>query len=105
MNKLFVCLFVALVSACTPITYEKPAVQSGQTNLYESNADRYLKNIVVKQKSEDRIVYEYKDVRIDELSNLAAKYCNQFGKRAVLEHTALFRNNRMRATFDCTVLQ
>lgn len=100
MKKIFSVLLVLLVCACA--TRKSPVTQQ---NLYENDVERYLKNIVVKQKSEDKIVYEYKDVRIDELSNAAAKYCNQFSKRAVLEHTALFRNNRMRATFDCTVLQ
>jgi len=97
MKKIALGLIVLVVCACS----SKAVIQ----DLYANDEERYLKNIVVKQKSEEKIVYEYRDVRIDELSNLAAKYCNNFGKRAVLEHTALFRNNRMRATFDCTILQ
>jgi len=99
MKKIVICLFALLICSCA---HKDSPVQQ---DLYANDAERYLKNIVVKEKSESQVVYEYQDVRIDELSNVAAKYCNQFGKRAILEHAGLFRNNRMRATFICGILQ
>jgi len=66
---------------------------------------RRSKNIVIKEKSDTGIIYEYKDVRIDEIASLAAKYCNTHGKRAVLLSTALHRSRKMRAAFSCEVLQ
>ena len=74
-------------------------------DLYKNDHDRYIKNIVVKEKSEYGITYEYKDVRIDELASAAAKYCNQLGKKAMLISTSLYHNNKMRSAFMCEVLQ
>lgn len=97
MKKLILVAFVMLMCACS--------TNRVKTDLYENDADRYAKNILVKESSDDTIIYEYKDVRIDEIAGLAAKHCNKVGRRAVLQHTYLHKNNKMRATFVCTILQ
>ena len=97
MRKLILFALVVLICSCS--------TERVKTDLYENDADRYAKNILVKEKSDDTIIYEYRDVRIDEIAGLAAKHCNKVGRRAVLQHTYLHKNNKMRATFACTILQ
>ena len=73
--------------------------------LYKNDADRYAKNIVVKEQTPYSVEYEYMDVRIDEIASLAGKYCAKQGQRAYLQESGLYRSNRMRATFVCQNLQ
>lgn len=48
------------------------------------------------------VVYEYSDIRIDEVAPVAAVYCNnQGGKTAELYDIALRPDHRRRATFIC----
>ena len=100
MSKIYLLIAFVTVSVCACSTSK-----ISDTDLYKSDEERYASNIVVKEQTFDKIVYEYKDVRIDEIASLAAKHCNKEGLRAVLAQTALFRNNRMRATFVCEGLQ
>ncbi len=94
---LFAVLSVLVLNACSS---DVPVKQE----LYESDEDRYAQNIVIKDRSTEHFVIEYRDVRIDEVSSIAAKHCNNSGMRAVLQETSLFKNNRMRATFVCAIL-
>ena len=75
-------------------------------NAYESDYERFFRNVVIKEKTPHYITYEYKDVRIDEIAYLASRYCHeQNGKTAYLHDTILYRNFLRRATFDCLELQ
>ncbi len=73
---------------------------------YASDADRYRQNIVVKAAGENYVVYEYTDVRVDDVASLASAYCfeNTNGKKAYLRDIYMYRNNKRRATFDCVDL-
>ena len=73
---------------------------------YVDDAARYKQNIALKEKGENFVVYEYKDVRVDELASLAIKYCedNVPGTQAYLREIVLYRNHARRATFDCVNL-
>lgn len=73
---------------------------------YASDADRYRQNIVVKAAGENYVVYEYSDVRVDDVASLASAYCfeNTNGKKAYLRDIYMYRNNKRRATFDCVDL-
>ena len=94
----FTVIAAAMLSACS-----SSRISGG--DLYADDADRYAKNIVIKEKTPYSVVYEYRDVRIDEIASLAGKYCHKEGKRAFLQESGLYKNNRMRATFICTNLQ
>ena len=90
-----------LASACT-------ALQSGgkvEDDYYSSNIERFMQNVAVKEETARFVTYEYKDVRIDEVSSLAARYCADGEKKAFLRENITYRNRLRRATFDCVNLQ
>lgn len=91
-----------LASACT-------ALQSAgkvENDYYSSNIERFMQNVTVKEETARFVTYEYKDVRIDEVSSLAARYCAEHGeKKAFLRENITYRNRLRRATFDCVNLQ
>lgn len=85
-------------NATTPMAASAPK--------YASDADRYRQNIVVKAAGENYVVYEYSDVRVDDVASLASAYCfeNTNGLKAYLRDIYMYRNNKRRATFDCASL-
>ena len=71
--------------------------------LVKGNVD---KDEVYKLTKKLDISYEYKDIRIDEVSSLAVRYCAEHGdKKAFLRESITYRNHLRRATFDCVNLQ
>lgn len=101
MNKIFILL--ALFGAVNACSYTKTEPAKVQGSYYADDAARYRENVAVKAQGKQFVTYEYKDIRIDELAPLAAKYCddNFPGKHALLRDIILYRNNLRRATFDC----
>ena len=49
------------------------------------------------------VTYQYKNVRVDEISPLASLYCADImqGASPYLREVSVFHNGFMRATFDC----
>lgn len=70
------------------------------------NFNSYRQDIVVKTMGNDYIVYEYSDVRIDQVAPLASRYCYETnpGKKAYLRDIYMHKNHKRRATFDCVDL-
>lgn len=103
MNKLkYIVAVCLLLPACGLVKQEPAKVQGGY---YADDAERYRQNVAVKAQTSDYVIYEYKDIRIDELAPLAAVYCDNLGGRqAYLREIVLYRNNLRRATFDCVNL-
>ncbi len=97
------------------VSYSNMPAQSDETNVrmeeknYISDIDlnRYKENIVEKRRNETSVSYEYRDVRIDELTPLAAHYCNQKNQKqtAKLREIVMRENHSRLATFDCVDLQ
>ena len=53
-------------------------------------------------KTSNYVVYEYINIRVDEIAPVAAIYCNdQGGKQASLYNIELRPNNRRRVVFAC----
>ena len=64
---------------------------------------KFIDRVIVAEKTPSSVVYEYQDVRVDEVSLLAAMYCQDHGNRnAYLEKINLYKNNRRRASFYCS---
>jgi hypothetical protein len=59
------------------------------------------RKVVIRDKNPYGIVYEYKNVRIDEVAALAGEYCRGQGKRVYLKESLTHRNNNRLAAFDC----
>ena len=51
----------------------------------------------------DFVTYQYKNVRVDEISPLASMYCADiaYGGSPYLREVSMYHNGFMRATFDC----
>lgn len=63
---------------------------------------RFAENVTIVKQTSTGVIYEYKNVRVDELAVLAALYCHdQAGKKAYLDKITLYRNNSRRAMFIC----
>lgn len=64
--------------------------------------NRLAAHINVVGQTSKYVVYEYSDVRIDEVAAIAGVYCNdQNGKTAELYDIGLRPDHRRRATFIC----
>ena len=75
--------------------------------VYSSDAERFRRNISTKAMGEDYVVYEYMDVRIDDVATLASAYCFEMTngvKKAYLRDIYMYKNHKRRATFDCVDL-
>lgn len=90
-----------------PVKVAEPLATKSESILENDSAYKhFLRNVVIKRRSPNFITYEYKEIRVDELSPLAARYCRENGNRtAVLRSVVLFKNYSRRATFDCLNLQ
>lgn len=73
------------------------------TSSYPTDLERYRQNVVVKAAGENYIIFEYSDVRVDEVASLASHYCyeNDPQTKAFLRDIYMYRNHKRRATFDC----
>lgn len=101
-NLLGLVLVCSLISACSVFQSNGKV----EDDYYSNNIERFMQNVVVKEETARYVTYEYKDVRIDEVSSLAARYCAEHGeKKAFLRESITYRNHLRRATFDCINLQ
>ena len=65
--------------------------------------NRLASHVNIVEKSSSHVIYEYSDVRIDEVSGIAAIYCyDKTGKKQASLHKIITRpDNRRHATFIC----
>lgn len=99
MKKILVlCLLVMICVSCQSNVDESTAEP-----VYSSDSERFYQNIATKAMGDDYVVYEYKDVRIDDVATLASRYCYETteGKKAYLRDIYMYKNHKRRATFDC----
>lgn len=83
--------FIAALCACAT-----------QEDNFEPPYNYLAAHINVIAKTSNYVVYEYGDVRVDEVAPIAAIYCNeQGGKTAELYDIGLRQDHRRRATFLC----
>ncbi len=80
------------------VTIEEPEPATANVNF-----SKFVDKVIIASKTPSTIVYEYQDVRVDEVAMLAAIYCQDNGNRnAYLEKVLLYKNNRRRASFYCS---
>ena len=69
---------------------------------FEPEYNRLAAHMNVVGQTSKYVVYEYSDIRIDEVATVAAVYCNEHdGKTAELYDINLRPDYRRRATFIC----
>lgn len=101
MKNLRILTLLLMVASCAIIQNNKV-----EDDYYASNIERFMQNVSVKEETSRYVTYEYKDVRIDEVASIAARYCAEHGdKKAFLRQSITYRNHLRRATFDCVNLQ
>lgn len=84
-----------LVSACS-------LFNGGDAVWEEPNYNYIAAHTRVVSKSASHVVYEYKDIRVDEISPIAALYCHDRGGRQASLYEIVTRpDNSRRATFVC----
>lgn len=68
-----------------------------------SDDDFYRRNIVVKATGDNYVIYEYTNVRIDQVAMLASQYCYEIDPclSAYLRDMYMNKNHRRRVTFEC----
>ena len=123
MKKLLILLSVLMINACTtkyilmdennnPIKENRysESVSNTETTLadnqYTEESTEGLisaNEVFVVKEEADSVTYQYKNVRVDEISPLASLYCDDvsYGRSPYLREVSMFRNGFMRATFDC----
>ncbi|MDO4161616.1 MAG: hypothetical protein Q4D80_01250 [Pseudomonadota bacterium] len=102
MKKVLMLCLLALVCVSCQSNVEEISAEP----VYSSDAERFYRNISTKAMGEDYVVYEYMDVRIDDVATLASRYCFETteGKKAYLRDIYMYKNHKRRATFDCVNL-
>lgn len=93
-------LAVIFLAGCTA---PEPVKTVSEPEGKQLDFGKFIDRVVVAEKTPSSVVYEYQDVRVDEVSLLAAMYCQDHGNRnAYLEKINLYKNNRRRASFYCS---
>lgn len=102
-NLVLVSIMCVLLSSCSRTNVDTNTTNFASNDVYADDMERFRQNVSVKEQGEDFVIYEYKDIRIDELAPLAIKYCEDKanGMSAYLREIVLYRNHLRRATFDC----
>ncbi|MBR5599603.1 MAG: hypothetical protein IKW39_06140 [Alphaproteobacteria bacterium] len=74
--------------------------QESKERLISSN------DVFVVGEGSDFVIYQYRNVKVDEVSPLASMYCADiaFGGSPYLREVSMYHNGFMRATFDCVNL-
>ena len=129
MVRLFVAGLFLLLNACTTEYFlmEDTEVSSSEASVeFVENEDVYVdeeayaegnafenegrlisaNDVFVVSEGQDFVTYQYKNIRVDEVSPLASMYCADvaFGGSPYLREVSLYHNGFMRATFDCVSL-
>ena len=124
MYRIFVLGLIALLGACTTeyvLMDEKDFAQEEVSQEYAVSdeqfyvEDEFVENegslisandVFVVGEGQDFVIYQYKNVRVDEVSPLASMYCADvsLGGSPYLREVSLYHNGFMRATFDCVNL-
>ena len=88
--------------------YTEEVLNEGDTEYSIAEEGRLItaNDVFVVGEGNDFVTYQYKNVRVDEISPLATMYCADvaFGGSPYLREVSLYHNGFMRATFDCVSL-
>lgn len=101
---LLLCGFVlpACVAEPLPAPRSAPVPAAEEAPYQPQNISHLVGNVIIAERSAYSITYEYHDVRVDEVAELAAMYCQDHGRSSAdLENILLYKNNNRRATFYC----
>lgn len=121
MKKIFILFMLFMLNACTTkyILLDENGNQvdgdyyteatNGEFVVAEDQGNVLLEetisanDVFVVNEGADFVTYQYKDVRVDEISPLASLYCADvsFGGSPYLREVSMYHNGFMRATFDC----
>ncbi len=114
MKKMWILTLLVMLNACTtkyvlmdeeanPVE-DKEYTQGGGN--FQSEEEITANDVFVVGEGADFVTYQYKNVRVDEISPLASMYCADvaYGGSPYLREVSMYHNGFMRATFDCVSL-
>jgi len=118
MNKFLILMSVLMLNACTtkyilmdengnPVQdgyYTQNTLGAGfEGSNAMSTTSLSGNDVFVVSEGADYVTYQYKNVRVDEISPLASLYCADVSYVAspYLREVSMYHNGFMRATFDC----
>lgn len=98
--KKYLSLFLVLLICVSCQTTKNNDVEAEKAGVANIN---YREHIVVKTGDSQHVVYEYSDVRVDDVATLASAYCFNVNPnyQANLRDIYMYKNHKRRATFDC----
>lgn len=98
--KTFASIILPLAVGACAATPPPPAPQE---TYQQTDISKFINKVIVVDEQPSTVVYEYHDLRVDEVALLAAMYCQDHGNRnAYLENVILYQNNNRRAKFYCS---
>lgn len=116
MKKILVLVMALMFSACSTKYIlmdenENPVDKNMYTEsgfMEDNVSERAMtaNDVFVVDEGDNFVTYQYKSVRVDEVSPLASMYCADiaFGASPYLREVNMYHNGFMRATFDCVSL-
>lgn len=95
MKNIVLFMMTALLGACSFLSDDGPVY-------VEPDYNGIARHVKVIHQSPKYVIYEYSDIRVDEIAPVAAIYCNnRGGRQAALYDISLRPDHRRRATFVC----
>lgn len=95
IKKFFLSIAIMFLGGCSLFSDNVPVLTDAEY------AD-YAKNVTIADQGDNYIIYEYRNIRVDDLAVLAALYCNDHNStRAYLGNITLYHNNARRVKFIC----
>lgn len=100
MRKYLYLFFATLICvSCQSAKKNEPV----ETSVIKTPDINFREHVVVKGGDANHIIYEYNDVRVDDVASLAIEYCSRVkpNSRAELHDIYMYKNHKRRATFNC----
>ncbi len=103
IKKFFLSVAVISLCGCSYFSDFTDMFQSQEAPvLTDADYADYAKNVTVAAQGDNYVIYEYRNIRVDDLAVLAALYCKDHNStRAYLDNITLYHNNARRAKFMC----
>lgn len=117
MKKILLLAIALMFSACStkyilmdengnPVSSADYTENAGSISNAITERNITANDVFVVDEGADFVTYQYKSVRVDEISPLASLYCADMtrGASPYLREVNMYHNGFMRATFDCVSL-
>ena len=104
MKKYLYLFLVTLICVSCQSAKKEKAEDKVAPSVVETPNVNFREHVVVKGGDSNHVIYEYSDVRVDDVASLAIEYCARVkpNSRAELHDIYMYKNHKRRATFNCS---